>query len=159
MNNTKLIARLVDNFYEVERMIENIEKEARNYNTSYTLYSNEVHTLKVIAEHEGLSQTELTAMMMRTKGATSVVLDKLVKKGLIIKKPGEDQRFSQLYLTEKGWKVHNAHLKYDTEYIQPWFNQLDLTGEELEKTSEVLEKIIDYYKNEIYKKKIVRKDG
>ncbi len=62
-----------------------MEEEPKYYGTEELLYTNEVHTLKIIAQNEGITQKQLTDKMFRTKGATSVMIKKLEKKGLIIR--------------------------------------------------------------------------
>ena len=151
MNRANEIARLIENCYEVSRMMNAIEKNPKTYHTDYVLYSNEVHTLKAIAEQEGISQKELTARMLRTKGATSSVIDKLVKKGLVRKEvKEEDQRVTRLFVTEEGWKVHEAHMKYDMEKVQQWMGNIGIADEKLAVASEVLERFTDFYRKNIF---------
>ena len=72
--------KLIDQFYTIEKIVNDLEKSPRNYGTTQKFYSNETHTLKMIAEHEGINQKELSEKMYRTKGATSVMIEKLLKK-------------------------------------------------------------------------------
>ena len=74
-------SKLIDQFYTIEKVVNDLEKAPRSYGTNQKFYSNETHTLKKIAEHEGISQKELSVKMYRTKGATSVMIEKLLKKG------------------------------------------------------------------------------
>lgn len=148
----KEFEKLIDNFYEVERIVGTLEKNPRSYNTDHLVYYNEAHTLKMIAENEGTNQQELSHKMMRTKGATSVMVEKLVKKGFLEKRLGEkDQRSSTLYLTDSGWELHEYHKKYDENRLNGWIHGMDLNLEDLEIANKVIAKAIGYYKKEIYR--------
>ena len=73
-------SKLIDQFYTIEKVVNDLEKAPRSYGTNQKFYSNETHTLKKIAEHEGISQKELSVKMYRTKGATSVMMKNCSKK-------------------------------------------------------------------------------
>lgn len=150
MAELKEVIRLVENLYTVERVVAALEKEPRCYNTGEQLYTNEVHTLKEIALNEGITQKELTEKMFRTKGATSVVINKLVDKGLIRKVTDDmDARVLRLYLTSKGWEVHNCHLRYDEEKISSWMQELDFGAKEVDITNDLLERFIRFVRDKI----------
>ena len=145
MKDMKEAIRLMENLYSVERMVSAMEKEPKHYGTEELLYSNEVHTLKAVAQQEGITQKELTDKMFRTKGATSVMIKKLEKKGLIARREDEkDARVLRLYLTEQGKRVHKCHLEYDEKVIGSWMEELNFSPEEIEGTNQVLEKYIGY---------------
>lgn len=145
MSDIEEAIRLIDNLYSVEKIVSAMEKEPKYYGTEEILYSNEVHTLKMIAQYEGMTQKELTDKMLRTKGATSVMIKKLEKKGLIIRREDErDARVFRLYLTEKGERVHRCHLKYDEEIVVLWMRELNFSREEIADTNNFLEKFINY---------------
>ncbi|MDO4438209.1 MAG: MarR family transcriptional regulator [Eubacteriales bacterium] len=140
--------KLVENLYEVERVIRAMEKQPHTYGSEELLYSEEAHTLKLIAKNEGIIQKELSEIMYRTKGATSVIINKLEKKGLIIKASGnKDQRKNSLYLTEKGKRVNEYHIKYDDERLPDWYYNLNVTEEEMRVANSVIEKSINLSKD------------
>lgn len=148
MRYSKKFGELVENFYEVERVIASLEKEPRSYNTDMLFHSNEVHTLKKIAENEGIGQKELSEMMYRTKGATSVMIDKLVKKGLVVKSFAEDdQRKSVLYLTDKGKEVNERHLQYDKDRLNVLIEGVELTEAELDVANRVIGICLESFRN------------
>ena len=143
MTDMKEAIRLVDNLYSVERIVSAMEKEPKYYGTEELLYSNEVHTLKMVAQYEKKKKKELTDKMFRTKGATSVMIKKLEKKGLIARKEDEkDARALRLYLTEKGEWIHKCHLKYDEEVVGSWLAELNFSREEIAGANHFLEKFI-----------------
>lgn len=146
MHDSDQILKLSDNFFEIGIMTTALDKKVHHYGTDFPLHSNEVHTLKVIASKEGISQKELSDIMMRTKGATSVVLDKLVSKGLIIKKEQQDDmRVCSLYLTEQGHSVNKIHNDYDLSVVSEWVKGADITDEEIKITNNTIKKCLKYY--------------
>ena len=156
MKNPKLeqINELISLFYEIGRMTAALEKTPKTYGTDEMLYSNESHTLEMIGNYEGITQKDLSDQMYRTKGATSIVIDKLVKRGLVEKRCGViDGRSNSLFLTEKGKFVNECHVKYDNQMIGKWFESLELTEDEMKVTCHVLRICLDYYEKNIYKSK------
>lgn len=150
MNHPKEFDELVDSFYEIERLLDALEKKPHTYGSDYLLYSGEAHTLEIICENEGLTQKALSERMYRTKGATSVMVDKLVQKGLITKSTGRgDQRKNALYPTEEGRRVNENHLNYDSQWISSWFHSMDISQQELSITNEVIKKCIHSYKRNL----------
>ena len=145
MSIPECISTLIEQMYSLERIVSAIEKRPRSY-VGVSLHSNETHTLKLIAEHEGISQCELSERMYRTKGATSVAVDKLVKKGLIRREREQgNQRRYLLTLTELGRQVNEAHLRYDDSHAEWAASRLDLTEEELAVTLRTMERVIGLY--------------
>lgn len=89
-------------------------KVPHDYGTGEAYTSVEVHTLKHIADHNGITVTEISRDYGKTKGAVSQILKKVEGKGLIYRKvdPENENRF-HLYLTEKGKELDEAHRRYD----------------------------------------------
>lgn len=136
---------MIEQLYALDRILTAMQKKPHVY-SGVSLHSTEAHTLKMIALNEGISQAELSDQMLRTKGATSVMVDKLVEKDLVRReRVGEDQRRYLLTLTGKGQTVHAAHMTYDSLHMQKLDRELTLTEEDLEVTCRTLEKIIGYY--------------
>ncbi len=139
------VSQLIEHLYSVDRILLALQQKPNNY-AGELLHANEAHTLKAIAQKEGISQMELSERMLRTKGATSVVVDKLVAKGLVIRtRVNGDQRRYLLTLTEKGWLIHRAHLKYDELHAQLAADELALTTDEVANANRVLERVIQFY--------------
>ena len=154
MEYSKEFDELVENFYEIEEIINALEREPKTYNTDELLFFTEAHTLKKIAENEGISQNELARMMYRTKGTTSVIINKLVSKGLVTKKAGKgDMRRNELFLTEKGKSVNDYHKEYDAVKLSEWCNGFSLTKEEIRTANHVLRTCLEAYPKTIYRGK------
>ena len=58
-------------------------KVAHDYGTGESYTAVEVHTLKYIADHDGITVTQLARDYGKTKGAISQILKKIEFKGLI----------------------------------------------------------------------------
>ena len=150
MAELKEMIKLIENLYTMERMIAAMEKEPRYYNTDQLLYTNEVHTLKVIAQFEGITQKELTEKMFRTKGATSIIINKLEKKDLVVRREDKDDaRMYRLYLTEKGRIVNDSHIRFDEVKISSWLEDLKFTEDELRQTNHLLETVAKYVEEHV----------
>ncbi len=83
--------------------ISNINNKVRTYGTDAPLHEAEIHMIKAISNGAGISVTELAEKLEVTKGAVSQILNRLNKKGMILKSadPKNLSRLS-LSLTEKG---------------------------------------------------------
>ncbi|MCI8506752.1 MAG: MarR family transcriptional regulator [Lachnospiraceae bacterium] len=137
------LSDMVDNLYKRGRQSRSMENSPRYYGSDILLYPNEVYTLKAIAQNEGINQTELTKVMFRTKGATSVVVRKLVNKKLVEQRAGEeDLRISRLYPTKKGLEVYRAHLEYDLKYLDQLADRLNISLDDLITANRVLRILI-----------------
>ncbi|XCP85552.1 MarR family transcriptional regulator [Roseburia hominis] len=139
------IYHLINQLYTVELIMKALRVRPRDY-LGEELYDNESHTLEMIVENEGISQAGLTEKMFRTKGSTSVMVDKLIEKGLVFReKLDSDRRYCVLIPTEKGRKVNQAHIKRDMEHASIVAESIDLCEEEVKQTNESLEKLIGFY--------------
>lgn len=147
MNEVNQFVRLIENLYMVERVVNAMEKKPRYYNTEQLLYANEVHTLKYIAQIKGITQKELTDKMIRTKGATSIILNKLESKGLVERRQDkQDARLIRLYLTDKGKTVNDCHIHYDESKISVWEKILRFSEKDLKNANSLLETLMNFIK-------------
>lgn len=145
MSVSNEIYHLINQLYTIELIMKALRVRPRNY-LGEELYDNESHTLEMIVENEGISQAVLTEKMFRTKGSTSVMVDKLIEKGLVSREKSEsDRRYSVLVPTEKGREVNQAHINRDMEHASIVAESIDLCEEELKETNKSLEKLIEFY--------------
>ena len=109
-------------------------KAPHDYGTGEKYTVVEVHTLKYIADHFGITVTQLAKDYGKTKGAVSQILKKLEAKGLVYREvdPDNDNRY-HLFLTEKGKELDHAHRSYDAvsfgesmNLMRERFSQADL---------------------------------
>ena len=141
---------LTDNLYKINRIINAQDRKSRDYGNSISLYPNEAHTLKNIAECEGISMIDLTSKMFRTKGATSIVVEQLVKKNLLKKVKNDlDNRIFNLYLTDLGVETNQVHLSYDSTALNRLTEKINLNEDDIDIANAVLLQLINHFGDKI----------
>lgn len=111
-----------------------------------TLYASEAHTLMTIAQHEGISQSQLSELMMRTKGATSAMVDRLTEKGLVCRQRAEgDQRRYLLTMTPLGRQINEELGLWLAGQANRLAQALDLPCEDLEAANRVVSAMLAHY--------------
>lgn len=86
------------------------ESQPRDFGIGFPLTQNEIHTIVIVCENEGISLGELAKERAVTKGAMSQLVSKLVKKGLIVKETAEHSAsYVSLRPTELGRKANENH--------------------------------------------------
>lgn len=74
----------------------------------YNIKRNQLQILHYLYNNEGVSQNELGNVIMVDKITVTKILKGLVKEGYVEKREGnEDKRRKELYVTEKGYKLHD----------------------------------------------------
>jgi DNA-binding MarR family transcriptional regulator len=105
-------------FSQVMTKLSEIDRKTRYYGTDQPLYEAEIHMIKSIEENEGIHVTGLADMLGVTKGAVSQIIQKLVRKGMIVKDV-DPRNLSRLVLrlTPKGETAYchheELHQKFD----------------------------------------------
>lgn len=117
-----------------------------DYGEGQVLSMVEMHTLAMIADTPGLRVTDVAKMWNRTLGAATKNINKLEKKGYVIKKklPGNNKSI-HLYPTEKGLHLAKLHQAYDKNNHEKTLHQLleKHSTEELLAFGSVLESLIE----------------
>ena len=139
-----------DLLYKFVMLYSDYTVEGQDYGTGEFINMVAVHTLTAIAENPGINISELAAMWNRTNGAISQTATKLEKAGYIIrrKQPG-NKKFVELYPTEKGIALSQAHMRYDAIEVSKTMNQLlnsGCTAAEIDIFFKVVEKYIERYR-------------
>lgn len=74
----------------------------------YNIKRNQLQILHYLYNNEGVSQNELGKALMVDKITVTKILKGLVKERYVEKRDGkEDKRRKELYVTEKGYKLHD----------------------------------------------------
>lgn len=96
----------------------------QNY-AGYQINMVEVHDLTYIDDHPGISTSAIAQSTRRTRGAVSQVLTRLEKNGLIrrVRSP-ENSSVVQLYTTEVGKQISDAHKRHDVFMLNAMNNEL-----------------------------------
>ncbi len=146
------ILHQVSNFYVSTKM-------PMDYGTGELYTSVEVHMLKYIADHPGITVTELAIDYGKTKGAISQMLKKIEDKGLIYREQdlSNDNRML-LYVTEKGELLDYVHRKYDMASFGESMNQVRAlySEEEIDLAFDILETWLNV-RREVHQKRLERK--
>ena len=86
------------------------ESQPRDFGIGFPLTQNEIHTIVLVCENEGISLGELAKARAVTKGAMSQLVSKLVAKGLLIKETAaHSASYVALRPTELGRKANENH--------------------------------------------------
>lgn len=142
MSKGSELLKLFQQIDEVNQVVTDIQKRPRSY-AGVRLYANESKTLDIIARQEGLSQAELSGRMLRTKGATSAAVNRLVEKRLVLRERMErDQRRYLLTLTDLGRRVDAARQRYGQIQAYTMAEQLSVSQSDLETANDVLHTLL-----------------
>jgi len=117
------VALFDDMFHRVMNKMKRIEQKPRHFGTDFLLYPSEIHTIETIGRNAGINVTALAALQGVTKGAVSQVLQKLVKKGMVVRMKDEmSDREVLLKLSDTGKIAYQAHAdfhsKIDPELVE-----------------------------------------
>lgn len=139
------IERFLERFnYLVERAIA-IDTVARDFGTGHELHRAEIHTIDAIGRHEGINNSELSEVMDVTKGATSQMVSKLVRKGLVQKQPSAvSAREVELRLTKLGRIAFENHEQFEDEMFAALSAHFgDSLAADTERLTSALEELIE----------------
>jgi DNA-binding MarR family transcriptional regulator len=100
----------------------------------------QMHTLEVLGPAGQLRMKELADKMGITTGALTVLVDRLVRGGLVARKPNEnDRRSIMVHLTEEGEKLFQEHHELHNQLTHELVSSLD--PEDAEVLLRILKKI------------------
>jgi DNA-binding MarR family transcriptional regulator len=101
----------------------------------------QMHTLEIIGATGNLRMKELAGKMGVTTGSLTVLVDRLVRAGLVVRKPDEkDRRSIRVGLTPEGRKHFEGHHLLHLQLSQDIAGAL--TPEEAERFPQMLTKIM-----------------
>jgi len=135
VDKEEIFYELMETIYETSRVINSYESIPRKYGTEDELYMIEVHTLNVIGDQVKTTTSEIAEIKNCTKSAVSQMVDKLIKKDLVVKYRNPDNyRELNIELTPKGKLVYDYHKKLDLEEYRNYLKNLEqYTAEDFEK--------------------------
>ncbi|MFT8317593.1 MAG: MarR family winged helix-turn-helix transcriptional regulator [Sporolactobacillus sp.] len=113
MDKNLLVTDLIQQFEHVVSLYNTVEKTTYSYGTEIMLHPSEIHMIAAIGSHTNSNLTELSNFLSITKGATTKMVQKLVKKGLVLKQfaPNSENEI-MLSLTAIGRKAYSGHQSY-----------------------------------------------
>ena len=115
------------------------------------LYQAEAHLIDRIALHPGVTVTDLANMVRKTPSACSQLVRKLRDKGWVEQvRNAENNRIYNLYLTESGKQVYQAHTAFNQSCQEATFQLLsNFSPEELEHHLMVQRKLNEAYHDDV----------
>lgn len=153
-NFNEYIAMMEDVYRFVMYSMDDYSKP-HDYGMGDVLNMVEMHTLSMIADHPGLSVTDVAKLWDRTLGAASKNVNILCAKGLVTKekKPGNRKTIC-LYPTERGAYLDRLHKSYDQDQIAETARELLIrhTDEELHIFHSVISTCIAIYEEKRHDK-------
>lgn len=125
MTREETFSEMMEALYEFSRFMSSYESVPRKYGTEDELYMVEAHTINLIGSKTHTTITELTELTRKTKGSVSQMVDKLVKKDMVIKnKNPKDNREIFIELSDKGKVVFQYHKQLDKDEYKKILNKL-----------------------------------
>ncbi len=137
----------IELFTQIINKFNLMNSKPHNYGIDVTLHPSEINILFLIHNNPNITLTIVAKKLGVTKSAISQALDKLEKKGCIVKEKKKDNKKTKiLILTDKAEK---AVLKYE-EYKDFIFKELiehyhNLSEEKLEFLYKVLEEVSNLF--------------
>ena len=126
----ELYLQIMDGLEKSCRLMAAYDEMPHEYGDSI-LYQVESHTIERIGITPGITSSELSAGMNKTPSASSQIIRKLRKKGLVFQKRNKDNnREYNLFLTDYGWRIYKAHAAVDEECGRRKLKQLSVFSEE-----------------------------
>ena len=129
------LSRTILEFYEkISSWEESVVKDSG-------LTTAQIHALEIVGHARAVKMKDLAEKIGVTTGTLTVTVDKLEKKGLLVRRPHEkDRRSYMIELTQEGIKHfeehHNFHLRMTQEIVS------DLSEQEQEAFGAIMEKVI-----------------
>ncbi|NDV21416.1 winged helix-turn-helix transcriptional regulator [Desulfovibrio sp. JC022] len=123
-----------------------VERKIFDFGVGVKLYPSEIHTLSAVDQLGGCGVTELARESGVTKGATSQLVSKLVKKGLLLKESDPENGSKViLRLTELGKEASDNHYKFHLDHDREFINYIrSMSEEELEMFDGICGKMNDW---------------
>ena len=82
--------------------------------------------LTTLTEQEGITQQLLAERLYVTKGNISGLIDRLVRAGLVERRPSrDDKRSHAIYLTEEGKRLAIRGIELQKEFVRQTFGHID----------------------------------
>jgi len=121
---------ITDLFMKIHGKAVAISKIPRDFDTGEELFSSEIHTIYYIGVNKGLNLTELSNFMGISKAAASKFVNKMHKRGYILKESNPvNKKEIVLVLSEKGIKAFDSHEIYHLNIYNKIKNLLDKYNE------------------------------
>lgn len=145
INMSKSVGVVNELLVETFNDILQIEQKALKEGVLKDLSITEIHTIDAIGMYEYRTMTEVAQDLKITVGTLTTAINKLLKKGYVDRKRGEEDRRSvMIALTRKGKLAYRIHDKFHAEMVHATIDGLNEAEEEVLIKS--LEKLNNFFK-------------
>jgi DNA-binding MarR family transcriptional regulator len=142
---SKYVGVINDLLVETFNDILQIEMKALREGILNDLSITEIHTIDAIGMYEYRTMTEVSQDLRITLGTLTTAINKLLKKGYVDRKRGEEDRRSvMIALTRKGKIAFRIHQKFHSRMVQATIDGLN--NEEEQVLIKSLEKLNNFFK-------------
>jgi len=141
INQSKIILNelLVDLFHDILGIE---EKSLRDRGSDLTI--TEMHTIHAVGDERPRTMTEVSRDLNITMGTLTTGVDKLIKKGYLVRKrTEEDKRVVLVELTEKGIEAKKMHDTFHRDMISSVIETMNDKEEAI--LIQALEKLIGFF--------------
>lgn len=138
MHDCEELTRLIVEFYEKLSSWEHAVVRGKGVSLS------QMHILELLGAHEALRMKELSEKVGVTTGTLTVVVDKLVKKGLVRREADDrDRRSVIVKLTDEGHVLYEEHDRLHVQLTREI--TAELTPEEIEGVKSALSRMTERF--------------
>ena len=132
INMSKTIGVVNELLVETFNDILQIEQKALKEGILKDLSITEIHTIDAIGMYECRTMTEVAQELKITLGTLTAAINKLLKKGYVDRKRGEEDRRSvMIALTRKGKLAFRIHDQFHSEMVKATIDGLNEEEEEI----------------------------
>ncbi|MFT5872895.1 MAG: DNA-binding MarR family transcriptional regulator [Clostridium sp.] len=145
INMNKAVGVINDLLVETFSDILQIEQRALREGVLKDISITEIHTIDAIGMYEYRTMSEVAQDLKITLGTLTAAINKLLKKGYVDRKRGEEDRRSvMITLTRKGKLAYRIHDKFHSHMVHATIDGLN--AEEEEVLIKSLEKLNNFFK-------------
>ena len=131
-------------FHKIVNKTKQIEQRPRHFGTNFVLYPSEIHTIEAIGRNAGVNITDLAGIQGVTKGAVSQLIQKLVKKGMVVRMKDEmSDREVLLKLSPTGMIAFKSHEDFHSNLFSDLVKIIEQADDEKLEFMETVFKTID----------------
>ncbi len=116
-----------EQFNRIAAKYNSLQDRPMDYGCGEDLYPAEIHAIEAIGKHPDAHMAEVARILGVTRGATQQMVERLMRKGLVLKFMGEnDGKKVYLELTAKGNVAFEGHETYHADlssYLSEYFDR------------------------------------
>ena len=138
--NTRLAAKeaFIPTMRELARAYQAFTDYSAKHIRELDLTPSQFDVIATLGNTDGMNMTDLAEKTLVTKGTLTGIIDRLEKKGIVVRVvPPENRRSFTIVLTSEGEKTFNNIFPAHIAYLKERFDRL--SAEELEHTRQALE--------------------